>query len=486
MAATYTIPTQGTYNNTFTSTFDFVEKPQIAMELYQKWGKGITMVQQLRNMAAEFSFSNDYFEAHEEGVEYNTITVKTIASATISTVDYAAIELSDDDLNGTDYLPRVNETVLYQHTNDKVYRLQIVSITAAAGADNPKLNTIPFAADTELSVADVVAGITIGDVLALGGTTYAPGTGMPAGRRSGLFQFLFYPFITKETVKFIGGELIKEKWYDVQAGGYNSPWSRALVKHDLNHDIAEEINWLFGQDNDRSLTQSDEDGNSQNIHAGDGMWTRLVDYGGNLPYGTGDFTYAKLDTAATYLESQGVTGGLIAFYVAPDLARRIDRGMVDYISNVSLGTDLSTKIMERGYAGFAPEADLRSVGINIKQINYGSYTFVIIPLEGWANPKLIGASSMSLNKSGFMCPLGDSVKNYKTNEYMPNIGIGHTAKYGVNRKRVFKVLNGINGFEVNGAPSVNEYDTIKGHTMSERLFFGMELNKWMYVTPTNS
>lgn len=477
MAATYTGPSQGVYNNTFTSTFDFAQSPSIAMELYQEFGYGITMVQQMRNMAAEFKFSNDYYEAHSEGVNYDTITVKTVAQATIGGVDYTAIELSDDDLDGTAYLPREKEAVLYQHTDGKVYRLHIVSITAAAGSDNPKLNVIPFAADADLSEPDVTAGITAGDVMALGGTTFAPGTGMPDGRRSGLFQYKFYPFITKETVEFVAGELVKAHWFSQQVGGYNSPWSRALIKHDLDHDLAEEAHFLFGQTNDRALTQEDKFSTDQTIASGDGLWTRLVDYGGEIGYGTGDFNYYTLEAAAAYLESQGVTGGLISWYVAPKLARKIDAGLVDYIADTSGGADL-TKIAERGYAGFAPGADLLSVGVNIKQINYGSYTFVIIPMEGWSNPKFIGASSYDLNSAGFMCPMGDQVKDRRNNKYMPNIGIGHAEKYGVNRKRVFKVLNGITGFE-NGAPSVDEYDAVSGHTMSERMFFGMEMNKWL-------
>lgn len=477
--AAYSTPTQGVFNNTFTSTFDFSQKPQIAMELYQEFGYGITMIQQMRNQAAEFQFANDYFEAHSEGVNYDTITVKSVAQATISTVDYTAIELSDADLDNGAYLPRVNESVLYQHTNGKIYRLHIVSITAGT---NPKLNVLPFAADAELSEPDVTAGISVGDVMALGGTTFAPGTNMPAGRRSGLFQYLFYPFITKETVDFISGELLKEQWYDQQVGGYNSPWSRALIKHDMDHDIAEEANWLFGQENDRVLTQEDKFGEDQTIAAGDGLWTRLIDFGGELPYGTGDFNYYSLEVAAAYLESQGVTGGLIAWYVAPKLARKIDNGLVDYISDTSGGADL-TMVVERGFAGFAEGADPRAVGINITQLSYGAYTFVVIPMLGWANPKFIGAASYDLSSSGFMCPMGDQVKDKKSNKYMPNIGIGSAAHYGVNRKRVFKVLNGITGFE-NGAPSIDEWDAVSGHTMSERMFFGMELNKWLRTVPT--
>jgi hypothetical protein len=479
--AAYSQPTQGRFNNTFTSTFDFAQKPSIAMELYQEFGYGITMVQQMRNMAAEFKFANDFYEAHSEGVNYDTITVKSVAQATISTVDYTAIEISDDDLDNGAYLPRVNESVLYQHTNGKVYRLHIVTITPA-GAKNPQLNVLPFAADAELSEPNVTAGITAGDVMALGGTTYAPGTDMPAGRRSGLYQYLFYPYITKESVEFIAGELLKAHWYDQQVGGYNSPWSRALIKHDLDHDLAEEAHFLFGQENDRGLTQTDKFSDTQTIAAGDGLWTRLIDYGGELPYGTGDFNYYSLETAASYLESQGITGGLISWYVAPRLARKIDNGLVDYITDTSGGADL-TRIVERGFAGFAPNADLMSVGVNIRQINYGSFTFVIIPMEGWSNPLFIGAASYDLKDSGFMCPMGDQVKDRRNNKYMPNIGIGHAENYGVNRKRVFKVLNGINGFE-NGAPSVDEWDAVTGHTLSERMFFGMELNKWMRVAPT--
>ena len=151
-----------------------------------------------------------------------------------------------------------------------------------------------------------------------------------------------------------------------------------------------------------------------------------------------------------------------------------------------IGRKSSILIVERGFAGFAPGSDPRAVGINIKQISYGAFTFVIIPMLGWANPKFIGAASYDLSSSGFMCPMGDQVREQNSRnakKYMPNIGIGSAAHYGVNRKRVFKILNGITGFE-NGAPSVDEYDAISAHTMSERMFFGMELNKWMRTVPT--
>jgi len=132
------------------SLHSFAFPDQVKNKLYNRYGKGFTLVQMFRNMGREFEMKNDYISAHELGSVHRTIAAgadSTGGAGAGSTID---LTLHGDDIDGNNaFYPRIGFTVYHLHTDNLMYGLQI---TAISGAHPPILTLKPF--NSELIVGD--------------------------------------------------------------------------------------------------------------------------------------------------------------------------------------------------------------------------------------------------------------------------------------------------------------------------------------------
>jgi len=466
-------PISGPLTGSISSTWNFIETPSNQMRLYQEYGTTMTNVQSLRAMGAEFPIKNKFMVAHSEDLGYDTITAKAIVDADPE----IQIQVGDDDVDANgNIFPRVDFSMMYQHSDGKMYEMVIDSITPDnQPTANPILNCKLLT--DEVTVAEVVAGLSAGDVLTVGGSSFADGTGMPQSSTSGFFERTFYTYLAKDKFAADGSEFAKEKWFEIYSGGYPSVYNRNLAKLDINFDINEDFKWFFGNRNITGLTQNNKDGVATARNSGDGIWNLLLDEGGLLQYGGGTFNYNTLAKITSYLRQNGVAGKVYTLKVAPQVAESIDAGGFDFISSNSSGTDL-TRVVERSYGG---DMDTLSYGGTFRMIKYGGYIFNVEVMDSWGNPFTIGNKSYNLYKSGMACPAGAMMTNNADGRELPMIGIGHLQHNGVDRKRVVTYLQGITG--ETRSQSVDEYDRSQISMMAERLPLAMQLNTCMAITP---
>ena len=459
------------------SMHDFAFPDQVKNKLYNRYGKGFTLVQMFRNMGREFEMKNDYISAHELGSVLRTITTNGASGGGAGAGTEVTITLSGDDIDATGgYYPRVGFTVYHLHTDNLVYGLQITAIST----DSPPILTLkPF--DTTLNTGN--GGIATGTELAIGGSAFAAGTGQPEPTSTGLYERDFYTTIAKESMGFDGPELAKERWEEKQVGGKNRIWSRAYAETEFLLDAAEDCNFLMGEENSNSIAQTTVrnyllQANTAVLRSGKGIWKWQDEIAGTLNYGTGDFNLFDLDQIPVYQRSQGVTDGVAILAVGQGLALKLENSGLEFVKEYSGGTDF-TRVVQRAFGG----AEQRALDIGFKMFTKGGITYVMKVVDTFSNPKLFGVSTYNLDDSGFTFPVS-SVKDKKSGLTIPNVSIGNFSHNGVNRKRVIGVVNGMSGFS--DYPIVSGNDTIDMFMLSQRAIVAMGVNQHVQLKPLDA
>jgi len=459
------------------SMHDFAFPDQVKNKLYNRYGKGFTLVQMFRNMGREFEMKNDYISAHELGSVHRTITTNGASTGGVGEGDTVDITLSGADIDDQGaYYPRIGFTVYYLHTDNLMYGLQITAISAASP---PVLTLKPF--DSTLVVTD--GGIATGTELAIGGSAFAAGTGQPEPTSTGLYERDFYTTIAKESMGFDGPELAKERWEEKQVGGKNRIWSRAYADTEFLLDLAEDCNFLMGEENSNSIAQTTVRdfilaANTDVLRSGKGIWKWQDEIAGTLNYGTGDFNLFDLDQIPVYQRSQGVTDGVAILAVGQGLALKLENSGLEFVKEYSGGTDF-TRVVQRAFGG----AEQRALDIGFKMFTKGGVTYVMKVVDTFSNPKLFGVDTYPMNDSGFTFPVS-SIKDKKSGLTIPNVSIGNLSHNGVSRKRVIGILNGMTGFS--DYPIVSANDTIDMYMLSQRAIVALGVNQHVQLKPIDA
>ena len=452
------------------SMHDFAFPDQVKNKLYQRYGKGFTLVQMFRNMGREFEMKNDYINAHELGSIHRTITAKENSTTDAEGAGLPLkIILSDEDIDTQGaYYPRVGFTVYHLHTDNLIYGLQITNISDAA---NPVLTLQPFNILLNVPAGAILAGTE----LSIGGSAFAPGTGQPDPTSTGLYVRKFYTTIAKESMGFDGPELAKERWEEKQVGGKKRIWSRAYAETEFLLDLAEDCNFLMGEENTKKFTQQTHRGNTEAVTSGKGIWKWQDTVAGTLNYGTGDFNLFDLDQVPVFMRSQGVVDGVAILAVGQGLALKLENSGLEFVKEYSGGTDF-TRVVGRAFGG----SEQRALETGFKMFTKGGITYVVKVVDTFSNPKLFGISTYNLDDSGFAFPVS-SVKDKKSGLTIPNVSIGNLSHNGVNRKRVVGVVNGMSGFS--DYPIQTEYDTVDMYMLSQRAIVAMGVNQMIQFKP---
>jgi len=357
-----------------------------------------------------------------------------------------------------------------------MYGLQITAISAASP---PVLTLEPF--DSTLVVT--AGGIATGTELAIGGSAFAAGTGQPEPTSTGLYERDFYTTIAKESMGFDGPELARERWEEKQVGGKNRIWSRAYTETEFLLDLAEDCNFLMGEENSNAITQTTARdfilaANTDVLRSGKGIWKWQDEVAGTLNYGTGDFNLFDLDQIPVYMRSQGVTDGVAILAVGQGLALKLENSGLEFVKEYSGGSDF-TRVVQRAFGG----AEQRAIDVGFKMFTKGGITYVMKVVDTFSNPKLFGVSTYPMDDSGFTFPVS-SVKDKKSGLTIPNVSIGNFSHNGVSRKRVIGVVNGMTGF--GDYPIVTANDTIDMYMLSQRAIVALGVNQHVQLKPIDA
>ena len=458
------------------SMHDFAFPDQVKNKLYQRYGKGFTLVQMFRNMGREFEMKNDYISAHELGAVHRTFTTNGASGGGSGAGVAATVTLSSADIDSQGaYYPRVGFTV-YHVKAGIMYALQI---TAISGASPPVLTLKPFNSTLDIGSG----GIATGTELMIGGSAFAGGTGGTSPTSTGLYERDFYTTIAKEAMGFDGPELAKERWEEKQIGGKRRIWSRAYADTEFLLDLAEDCNFLMGETNTNSITQTTVrnfigSSNTDAVRSGRGIWKWQDAIASTLNYGTGDFNLFDLDQVPTYMRAQGVTDGVAILCVGQGLKLKLENSGLEFVKEYSGGTDF-TRVVARAFGG----SEQRALDVGFKMFTKGGITYVVKVIDTFSNPKLFGVSTYPMNDSGFAFPVSN-IKDKKSGLTIPNVSIGNFSNNGVNRKRVIVVINGMTGFME--YPVLTANDTIDMHMLSQRAIIALAVNQHVQFKPINA
>lgn len=462
------------YTSEIASLHDFAFPPQVVNKLYQRYGKGFTLVQMFRNMGREFEMKNDYIDIHEQGAIHRTITTTGASGGGAAAGDPVTITLDPDDLDANNaFYPRVNFTVEHIHTDNLMYALQITSIDVTTPTA-PILTLTPY--DDTLVVG--AGGIATGTELMIGGSAFAPGTGQPAPTSTGLFERHFYTTIAKESMGFDGPELAKQRWIEKQIGGESRIWSQAYTDTEFLLDLAEDCNFIMGEENNNTLVGTSARGNVEAIRSGKGLWKWQDEVAGTLNYGTGDFDLMDLDQVPVFLRSQGVTDAVVMLPAGQGLILKLENAGLNFIKEYSGGTDFK-RIVSRAFRG----SEQSAIDVGFRMFTKGGITFVLKVIDTFSNPKLFGMSTYPMDDSGMLFPVS-SVKDKKTGLTVPNVAIGNLSHNGVNRKRVVGVINGMTGFMQ--YPILSADDVADMYMLSQRAITAAAVNQHMQLKPIDA
>lgn len=469
------------YSSTLQSMHSWELPYQIKDELFQRYGKGQFFTDFLRRMGNEFSFTNNTpLNAHEEGWIEETFATygASTGGATAGADVYVVVSPNDVDSGGR-IRPRLYETVYHKHTDNKVKALYISAVTSSSvsvsgsSVDTYTLTLTPL--DSTLVVG--VGGIADGTELTLGATLFAEYTGHPGSTARGFYRRQFYDTISKEKQTITGVELGTAHYYEQLKNGYRNIWSKAWAEKEFLLDKQIDYQFLLGEENSNSVTQSDKDGTSRSVKSSKGIWKWMDELAGKLAYGTSDFDIFDLDDVGTYMRTQGVFSKNFLMPVGPGLYTNIENGGYDFIKDYS-ETDFTRFFANEG----TDATGIRSaaLGMQFKCLEKDGNKFMLSPIDTFGNVKGLGNTTYDFVDAGMILPLGNTSKVDGMGE-LSNISIGYNKHGNVDRKRVIKVLNGPTGLEQ--GTTVQEYDGVDILMLSHYMPFIMKANQTMQVVP---
>jgi hypothetical protein len=458
---------------TIRSLHSFEFKPSVMDTLYYSYGQG------LKTLALNFirgidgrkiMVPNETLTHQEQNFPHRTITVGS--SVTLSGVPggSAIFDMNANDVDSSgNYYPREGFTVQLGDVVNGFIQCYIYDITA--GGANALITVYPYDVTKTITATYCATGKEV-PVL---DSAFATETGQPVATSVGSTERTHYAQIMKETIKFGGQELAKQKWVNVEGiGWFNEELSRGEFLLDLQLEAA----LIMGQLNTNTSvikgTSSISGSTSTPIQKNKGVWTWIDELGYDLTYtNAASFTIDDLDTAAEYLESVGVTNDTVLFCMGGSLYTRLENSGVDFVRGTAGG--LNVNFTPNGVGGMM-------LNVGWDTIKKRGITFVPYKLPIFSNPYLFGINDSMLNDAGMMFPIS-MVKDMKSSMVIPNLYMGYVGLGGYSRERVIGTLGGMDGFgkQMYNFPIVSEIDGNSTYWLSNVMFPFVEAFKGILV-----
>lgn len=463
------------------SLHDFHFKKSVMEKLYKSYGMGFQTVDILRALGYWYPIANETLTVEEENRDVRTITVGA-SNVTVSAVagGDVSFELHADDLDSdNNYYPRENFTVMFGDTVNGFIQGVITDITAVGATVTVTVSPVD---STDTITATYLAA---GDELAVLDSAYAAETGQPEPTSVGYAEREFYAQILKETIKFGGMELAKQKWVEVSGIGF---FNKELARVEFKLDRQQELALLMGQAvsvtagtaqlNGTSLVDS----GTVPVYKNKGVYTWINELGGEITYaGATGIPIDDLDEAAEYLESQGITSDVVLVLCGGSYLRRMENSGVSFMAGDGdlTGTNAGSMPGE-----FLDKAETKggepsfTLNVGFRAVKKGGILFLFKKLNVLADPKGLGIDEYYLNDMAMMFPISQ-VKDRKTGNDIPNLSARYVAEGSYSRKRILGTISGMDGFAKQrfGYPIINQIDGTSTYWLSHVMFPFVEAYK---------
>ena len=456
------------------SLHDFNFKPTVMQRLYNSYGMGFQTLDILRALNYWYPIANETMTVQEENRDIRTITVdSTNIVVAANAGDSVSFELHADDLDSLyNYYPRENFIVQFGSTADGFIQGIITNITASTVTVT--LTVKPVQVTDKIDITYLYSGVEL-PVL---DSAYAAETLQPEPTSVGYAERTHYAQIFKESLKFGGMELAKQKWVEVTSGNF---FNKEFARVEFNLDRQEELAILMGEEVSVSAgtnyitATSAIDGGTVPVYKNKGIYRWIDELGGELNYaGATGIPIEDLDEASEYLEEQGITSDVVLVLCGGGYMRKIENSGISFMAGD--GALSGTNV------GSMPEAFLDKVNttggeapfklnIGFRSVKKGGILFMFHKLTALTDPKGLGITGSMLNDMAFMFPIS-MVKDRKSGNTIPNLSAQYVGEGMYSRKRVVGNISGMDGF-VNqkfNYPIINDIDGTSTYWLSHVMF----------------
>lgn len=460
------------------SMHDFAFKPQVIQELQKTYGQGFTMIDFFRRAAGRSIMVSSESITHQEEV----FTLRKIKIGTVTPVsnDEVSFTLDADDFDSQgNYYPRVGFNVIFGDTITGFTKARIQTIVGAA--PNTLITCKRYNTNQPTMAALIAAGhIATGVEVSIVDSAFAVETGQPAGTTKGLVERTHYAQIMKETIKFGGMELAKQKWVDVEGIGL---FNKELARGEFMLDVQENMALIMGQQNNNSITQTSSiDGKANTVHTNIGIWDWIDRLGGEIGISSTGMDTDDLDAAAAYLESQGITSDVVVVIGGGSFLRKAENNFITKATGA--GGGLPDAFLQADHSIGASGGTFMDLGFKIVRKSGILFCFVKDPVL--SNPYLLGNSHYKLEDAALMIPMS-RYKDPSRGITLPNLYAGYVGLGGYSRKRIVGMLGGMDGFmkQAVNTPIISDVDGNSTYWLSHVMFPFMEANKSLIIKRTS-
>lgn len=456
------------------SLHDFNFKPTVMQKLYKSYGVGFQTLDILRALNYWYPVANETMTVQEENRDIRTITVgASNVTVAASAGDSVSFELHADDLDSDyNYYPREDFTI--QFGNTAIGFIQAIITGIVAVTTTVTITAKPVQETDQITSAYLAAGFEI-PIL---DSAFAAETTQPDPTSVGYAEREFYAQIFKESLKFGGMELAKQKWVEVTAGNF---FNKEYARVEFGLDRQEELSILMGEEVSVSAGvnyitgTSSIDAGTVPVYKNKGIYRWIDELGGELNYaGATGIPIEDLDEAAEYLEEQGITSDVVLVLCGGGYIRKIENSGISFmagdgdLTGTNVGSMPSEFLDKVNTTGGDPPFTLN---IGFRAVKKGGILFLFHKLTALTDPKGLGIESAMLNDMGFMFPIS-MVKDKKSGNDIPNLSANYVGEGMYSRKRVVGNISGMDGF-VNqkfNYPVINDIDGTSTYWLSHVMF----------------
>lgn len=449
-------------------------KPQTYGELVNLYGEGLKFVDALFWAKKYIDVSTRSMTVIEEGHFWGTMTT---AAQVATAIDSADITITSNDLVREDMSVHIPAQYFTGANVPQSYR-----ITSRAGAGPYVYTCSPFL-DISLDVA-----IPASTELAVGASSYAPGSQQPASSVMDYYSHTHGTRIMKETVNFEGGQNALMEWDDLKSSEYGANlWARAVMLSQLRMRLQQNDYVLMGVPitNTNGLQENNRFGEANDILSDYGIipaMARTTAAGAMKQFYTGSYAEDNFDVVKFLLASQGLAGmNSVFFGLGQELFTSIENSMLRFIREYSGGTDLYYD-------------QLNKVGFNVREIYKNNTKFYLCEIPEFSDPTRYAITGYNFETMGLIFP--DSKVTATLNGFDPRSmanskgekrALNHLTlgflNYGKeNRKMIVGNKAGVNGM---GIPFSDDFDDSSIYSLTEMMVLTLALNQTIMVLRTD-
>ena len=454
---------QGGYTTSWRTTYQSETlSPQTYGELIQLYGDIVRLYDFLAWSKRTTDVAGRLITVFEEGAITDTVDLSVATAVGIAGADITIVSAKSSGRIGFDVL------IPAKYTNQEI--AVPYKITNKTGTGPYTYTASPWN-----STFQITTEIPIGQKLAVGASSWAPGTAQPASMRRGWYSHTHKPRIMKETLSIEGGQQALQEWAELaQARDGSTLMSRSLNETEFRLRIQQSDYLLNGQPNNNSFVGSNEDGESNTV---------LSDYGlipgmyasSQRQYYTGNYNKDNFDVVKFLLAAQGVGTGVVDYLFGQELGLGIENSGLEFVREFSGGTNLK---------------DMQSVGFVMKQFTKNGIVFNLTEIPEFSNPLAYGADGYNYETMGMIFPnakVTTSMNFYDSSgmsmgasqkKALNHVTLGYLNNNGENRRLIVGDAAGVNGL---GYKFTNAYDKATWYFLCEQVNFLLALNQAILV-----